>query len=450
MEQLSAGEIQSILSRLSPTAEGLYYFLPDECWMTEKTISKALKTHTRAISLAKKELEEAKLISIIREKSNYNKISEIHTIIKVKSIDLHLIPQEYAWVVRARELILSPQYENVKNYDGNRLINDKNVLTSESISNSVFSLNWGLLNKYSAAEINSMSRLEQAELYMEVGFLVLPTNYPIFSPSGRVSCSCKRGAECHAIGKHPAVKRFKELTPESYQKKRKAYLQRFKNNPDLNIGFKVFGFSVVDVDYDKGGGISLALLREEFPGLDETLAVAASNGEHLYSSTVGLNQSVSSLGRGLDIRSDRTTGFIVAPCSTHRSGKQYQWKSISDLQPIPVEWFSNETEPRRERRKGIKTGRSIEHIKIPHQLSSDYVIPEGERNNTLFKFAARFRGRGANESQLYDELVALRDTFCEKSENPEDEITNEELRKLAEHVASNYPTNAEKLRANAA
>jgi hypothetical protein len=94
-EKLSAGQIQAILEALSPAVEGLYYFLPDKCWMTEKTMAKALNTNTRVISEAKKELEEANLITIIREENNYKRISQIHTIIKVLPWDMLLIPRDY-------------------------------------------------------------------------------------------------------------------------------------------------------------------------------------------------------------------------------------------------------------------------------------------------------------------------------------------------------------------
>lgn len=309
------------------------------------------------------------------------------------------------------------------------------------------SWNWELLKSHSAAEINQMSILEQAELYMEVGFLVLPTHYPRFGQNGDVSCSCKSEV-CPKVGKHPAVKSYRGLTPETYDKHRLRYLRRFKQDKDLNIGFKPFGYSVLDVDYRHGGAFSLGLLREEAQGLDETLMAASANGLHLYTSTVGLRQSVAMLGAGLDVRGDKTTGFIVAPCSTHASGKQYRWESIADLQSIPDEWLyeSDPIDKSVPPRKRSKTGRSLKHILIPTNFYEGYVIPEHQRNDTLFKLASRLRGRGASEEQIYEELVALRDTFCEESEDPNNVLTDGELRRIAKSAAR-YPTNAEKLAA---
>lgn len=443
--KLTADEVSRILSQLTPMAEGLFRFLPDECWMTEKTMARALKTHTRVIRDAKEDLENAGLIHIIREENKGNRRNPLHRIIKVEYAGMLLILEEYLWLEDARDSVLAAQFQEYQ------VIDSKNMLPAFE-PDQIFevSMDWELLKEYSAEEINRMTKLQQVELYMEIGFLVLPTHDPIFSQSGQVSCSCKE-ENCHAVGKHPAVKSFKNLTPESYQKKRKGYMQRFKKNPNLNIGFKPYGFSVVDVDFNHGGGFSLELLREEANGLDETLMVKTASGVHLYSSTVGLNQSVSSLGEGLDIRSDKTTGFIVAPCSLHKSGENYQWLIISDLQPIPDEWLNENNEhvekdskPEIERRN---TGRTLEHIKIPNLIPDGYRIKEGKRAVTLFKFACRERGRGADETHIYNMLVTLRDKYCEKSKDPKDEITNAELRSIAKYVARRYPTNAEKLSA---
>jgi hypothetical protein len=113
-EILTTDQIREILAGLSPAAGGLYYFLPDVCWMTEKRMAKALKTHNRVISDAKRELEAAGLIEIQRESNNFNRISEIHRIVKVTYSDMHLIQEEdeYEWVLRARESVIYPQIQN--------------------------------------------------------------------------------------------------------------------------------------------------------------------------------------------------------------------------------------------------------------------------------------------------------------------------------------------------
>jgi hypothetical protein len=148
----------------------------------------------------------------------------------------------------------------------------------------------------------------------------------------------------------------------------------------------------------------------------------------------------------LDIRSDKTTGLIVAPGSLHKSGGQYVWSSVTELQPIPNDWFSFNSPVSGESGKvtGRKTGRTLERVRIPNQIPPGYVIPEGQRNTTLFQFACRERGRGASEEYIFDALMTLRDTYCERSANSKDDISDAELRSIAKSAAS-YPTNAEKM-----
>lgn len=439
--ELSAAEVRAKLAKLSLVAQGLYYLMPEKCWMTEKNMAKALKVQTRDISAAKKELEKAGLVRIERLPNKGNRISPIHEIFKVMSGDLLPIQEEYQWILKERDLIISPQIQEMSYVSNSTLENESTLITDTP----KVTLNWELLNNYSAADLNRMTRFEQAELFMEIGFIVLPTHYPIFSPTGNVSCSCRKNEKCHSVGKHPAVHSW-NITPETYERKRKAYLQRFRKDKDLNIGFKTYGFSVLDVDYQHGGAESLAYLRDEVNGLDETLTAQTANGLHLYTSTVGLNQSVGLIGDGLDVRSDRTNGFVVAPCSLHKSGKQYQWLSVNDLQPIPTEWLSqddiDESDVKEIKRRG-KSCRSLKHITIPNNVYPDYEIPEGERYYTLFKWACRLRGRGANESYIYDVLVTLL-PYCKESENPKDNITDFELRSIARSVVRHYPPNAEK------
>jgi hypothetical protein len=440
-EILTSAEITAILAGLSLLAVGLYYLIPDVCWITEKNLAWALGTHNRAISAAKRELEKAGLVRIVHEQNKPNRLNPIHRIFKVPSSDLHPIPDVYLYLNDVRERILSPYHTEVEDGDVKNPVKE----ATPSVENFGAVLKWNLLTKFSAAELNRLAKLEQVELLQEVGLLVLPTNYPKFSPTGEVSCSCGK-ADCRAIGKHPKVQGYKGITPDTYSKRRSYFLKRFKNDPDLNLGLKPLGFSVLDVDYPHGGGYSLGLLREEIPGLDETLSVKSPNGEHLYTSSAGFNQSASTLGKGLDIRSDKTTGFIVAPGSVHRSGSLYLWSSVNELQPIPDDWlsFNSPISGNRGSLAGRKTGKTLEAVRIPNQIPLGYAIPVGQRGTTLFKFACRERGRGASEGHIYDVLVTLRDTYCERSVNLKDDISDAELRSIAKSAAS-YPTNAEKM-----
>ncbi len=208
------------------------------------------------------------------------------------------------------------------------------------------------------------------------------------------------------------------------------------------------GYSVLDLDYQSGAADSFANLKQlhDTHSLDNVLSVNTPNGIHLYVDNQGLKNTASVIGDGMDIRSEG--GFIMAPRSVHRSNKLYQWNLISDIGTIPEDWVY-EAESVTGVRKGLRgkgeknpsSSLKLKDIVLPRELSSNYVITKGKRNSTLFKWACRERGKGADAHLIYDSLVAIRDTFCDGA----DDITDVELNNMANRVAAEYPTNAQKL-----
>jgi hypothetical protein len=90
-------------------------------------------------------------------------------------------------------------------------------------------------------------------------------------------------------------------------------------NPDANIGIHAKGMIVIDVDVNKGGDDSLALLEMTY-GLPSTLTtLTPTGGRHLFfKHDTPVGNSVGSLGRGLDIRSQ--SGYVLAPGSQVDAG----------------------------------------------------------------------------------------------------------------------------------
>ncbi len=113
---------------------------------------------------------------------------------------------------------------------------------------------------------------------------------------------------------------------------------------------------------------------------------------------------------------------------------------------MPEEWFYTEeenedsSEKRTPDRSSQAASKQLKDINLPRQLTANYIIPEGERELTLFKWACRKRGEGATAEQLYDILITIRDTYCEEGKEP---VSDEEVREIAV-CASKYPTNGEK------
>lgn len=107
-------------------------------------------------------------------------------------------------------------------------------------------------------------------------------------------------------------------------------------HPDANIGIHCKGLVVIDVDVNKGGDDSLALLEMTY-GLPETLTTRTpTGGRHLYYRTsVAVPNGVDSLGAGLDVRSER--GYVVAPGSEVDAGR-YRFESDTDIADAP-DWL---------------------------------------------------------------------------------------------------------------
>jgi hypothetical protein len=411
---LSEQELNEKIKRLRGLERRYYNFLPDICWMSEANQAKALKVGRSKLRRVKKKLISEGLL-ILETRPNGKRLNLKHKLLKTYPIRLGEREETYATYIP----------EDTEYFYANEI-------------------NWALLQEYTAEDINNMSHIDKIQLYMDSGFIVLPTNYPIFTEN-TVKCSCRLGVKCSNIGKHP-VHRYKYINSLYYEGMKDDYLEEFRTNPNLNIGFKVMGYSVVDVDNKHGGDKSLdRLLREYEINLEDSISVECSNGQHIYASNTHLKNTAGVLGKGIDVRSEG--GFIVAPESRHKSGTVYEWDKIGEPVRLPEEWFySNEeeneqssgTQPSNRGNQAVQ--KSLKDIILPAQLTSDYVIREGERELTLFKWACRERGNGENAEQIYDILITIRDTYCESGDEP---VTDEELRDIAT-AASCYPTEAEK------
>lgn len=389
-----------------------YEFLPDICWMTEENQAKSLKVGRSKLRTTKKKLAEMGLI-------------QIDTVPNGKRKNLkNIIRKSYPIILRESDL----EYYR---FD----VEDEEYYYQNEI-------NWSLLKNYTARDINNMSKLDKIRLYMDCGFIVLPTHYPIFTNKG-VKCSCSEEYECSNKGKHP-IHKYKFFDGLNYESVKEVYIKEFEHNLNLNIGFKVMGFSVLDVDNRHNGDKTLEQLTYDYDvNLSHVISVNCSNGLHIYTSNKNLKNTAGFLGDGLDIRSEN--GFIVAPGSQHHSGKFYKWKEIGELAILPEDWFEEAIEKASDEKvsnnENLIVGRKLQDIKLPKILTSDYLIREGERHLTLFKWACRERGKGANAESLYDILITIRDSYCEEGE---ESITDNEIRFLADYVVEKYLTNREK------
>jgi hypothetical protein len=390
-------------------AERLYDFIPPVCWITEANLAAALKTTTRQIKNAKAYLAKQKRVRI-EIQPNGRRMNPIHTIIKTSPI--------------------KPIYRGT---------------VGES------RLNWEVFNEISANDLNQMSLSNLFDVYEEVGLEFFPLHYPKFKPDGTPYCSCKRGRNCPFIGKHPVCP-FKELdysTYHTYRSMRDYWFYEFwsKRDSNYNVGFRTNGFLVVDVDYRSNGNESLGLLEEELGELPATLTVKTGNGRHLYlKDTYGVSSLVG-LWSGIDIKTGNGS-FVVAPFSLHKSQRDYVWETVGVPEALPETWSYAITDGKP---ASVKTNRGRggnysdirRKIALPRFLTPDYVIHNHSRNDTLFAFASRERGRGGDYPRVLDAITELNAKYCREP------LTTTELEGIAAS-ACRYETNAEKLMRHAA
>lgn len=400
-----------------------YDYLPDECWKAEETQASEMGIGRSKVQRLKRSFIKSGLLNLQLKPNGKRKNPR------------HLISKTIPIILREREA--SYTRYSIGEYDDYYI---------DEYTYYVNDINWSLLQRYTAEDINKMSRMDKIQLYMDCGFIVLPTHYPIFTDDS-VKCSCSRGLDCPQIGKHP-IYRYKTINGFNYEFKKEKYLNEFRNHPEWNIGFKVMGFSVLDVDFRHNGDSTLKKLTHDYElDFKGCLASNSGGGNHIYLGNRDLKNLPNAFGEGLDTRADG--GFVMAPGSVHHTRKNYEWNLIGEVITIPVEWADSESNSDEDNKdtqgfnnEAVKI--KLKDIKLPKVLTSDYVIKKGERELTLFKWGSRERGQGANAEHIYDVLITLRDTYCEAGNDP---MTDEEIRDIANSVVSQYPTNQEKLMA---
>lgn len=208
---------------------------------------------------------------------------------------------------------------------------------------------------------------EAALKYAEMGFAVIPVN-----PKNKHPYT-KQGS--HDASKDPEV--IKDW---------------WFNHPHANVAIvtgKASGLVVIDEDYDEPKGIDgiheLKMWENENGKLPDTCtAVTGRGGYHLYyriPEDAEFKNHISIID-GVDVRGEG--GYVVAPPSIHANGKPYEWddspfeNEITMIDDTVIKFLSIKDDSEGETSEdGTK-----QTFVVPE------VIPEGKRNDTLFKLAA--------------------------------------------------------------
>jgi len=243
------------------------------------------------------------------------------------------------------------------------------------------------------SETNPKAVSEAASQYAERGWPVLP----VYSAS-EGACSCPRGRDCQKAGKHPRTKNGVSNASADES----AVAQWWKKWPTANVAVATgHGLLVVDVDAKSGGLESLRRLEARYGSLRNLGPVVRTGGGgwHIYfadSTNLG-NTAGTKLGAGIDTRG--SVGYVIAPPSSHRSGKPYRWKKGTRDLPLPElpAWL-------RQRLEQAAANPAVEG-------GSAFFVP-GERNDRLTRIAGALRARGLDFMTIEHVLGVVNESRC--------------------------------------
>lgn len=191
--------------------------------------------------------------------------------------------------------------------------------------------------------------------------------------------------------------------------------------PDANIGLAtgmINSLLVIDLDVDDDRGIngfeSLRAWQREHGRLPDTwLSITGRGGYHMFYHCTERHRNRVGVIEGVDIRAEG--GYVVAPPSVHPNGNTYVWEqspddtSLADADTAVEALLSQEADPR--------GGRA------PGPLTLTGKVPEGKRNDTMFRIACSLQAKGLSDSAI---LAACREENRTRFEPP---LGDEELRR---------------------
>jgi putative DNA primase/helicase len=199
-------------------------------------------------------------------------------------------------------------------------------------------------------------------------------------------CACSKGKNCENAAKHPrTMNGVKDATNDPEQ------IHRWWTTfVDANIGLAAgedSGIFVIDIDPEKGGFDSIERWEEarpEGPLPPTRTSMSGGGGRHLifkYPSEIKIGNRVGWLD-GVDVRS--TGGYIIVPPSTHASGAKYRWINELSVADAPADLLHAVTS-----RKGGKGEHDLSDLPPTADILKG--IPEGQRDDTLFRAACKWR-----------------------------------------------------------
>lgn len=194
-----------------------------------------------------------------------------------------------------------------------------------------------------------------------------------------LKCRCGED-ECKSPGKHPKTTNgLNSASTDPIYIKLSWEHEKWGNNL---AGVSGEMFWVLDVDKKSGGLDTLAEWEAEHGKLDAAWIQRTGGGglQYFFTGHPDIRNSNAKIGKGMDVRGHG--GYVMLPPSLHESGKNYTWHKdkrphVKELFPAP-EWLLEK----------VLASTPKERFEIPE------AIPEGQRNDTVFRFACSLRAQG--------------------------------------------------------
>lgn len=264
-----------------------------------------------------------------------------------------------------------------------------------------------------------MTPLEIGAELAKMGLKVVPVHHPV-KRGNAVICSCKKGADCRSVAKHPM--------PNEWQKgassNRDLIATWVKAFPKANLGVVTgvaSGIFVLDIDPRHGGLDTLDSLQVKNGKLPDTaMVMTGGGGYHYYFKHPGgqVKNSAGIVGQGIDVRGEN--GFVVGPGSIHSSGGIYDWEGSSTpeesgFQPAP-DWLI----------ESMSEAPQKAPLQVADQTNG---VCEGGRNVWLASIAGALRCRGCDYMALFQMLLIANELHCKP------QLSTDEVESVAKSYA---------------
>lgn len=245
--------------------------------------------------------------------------------------------------------------------------------------------------------------------YIDLGWIITP-NYGIY----KNSCNCVLREKCKNPGKHPRSSNGKVLETKD------------KNQIDIWLSDKKIKYSNWAVKCGKESGIIAFDIDPRHGGKRDafdfppTLDYKTGGGgwRLIYQYPDFDIESNNKFGEGIELIAN---GFVVVPPSDHISGGKYRWINPIKPQQITKEFIQ----------LGIKKESKPDKFLLPE------IIPDGERNVSLFKFGSSLRGQGLEKEEILTTLLSVNQY---RVDPPLDE---NEIKLMVENIVTKYEKNYE-------